>query len=97
MLKHTTTVYKAKRISFYKDHDPILDKEYNDWISSLPGVISITNTTLSEIKMERVIEFTDEAAYQNWLALRKTQAAWSARRKYEKRYGIMSTSNREEV
>jgi hypothetical protein len=97
MLIHTTTVYKAKRINFYKDHDPILDKEYNDWISSLPGVLSVTNTVLSQIKMERIIGFTDEAAYQNWLALRKAQPSWKARRKYEKRYGIMSTSTREEI
>jgi len=98
MLKHTTIIFKTRAaVQFYKDHDPIIDEEYQSWIRSLPGVISLTNTDLSEIKMERIIEFVDDAAYKNWLKLRKTQESWKVRRDYEKKHGIITFSSREEI
>jgi hypothetical protein len=95
MLRHKTTIHKAKIIKFYGDHDPAMDKEYNDWIQSLPGVVSLTNTKITENSMQRVIEFTDEAAYKNWLSSRKAQQSWIVRSEYESRYGIIATSTKE--
>ena len=97
MLIHNTIIYKARFNKFYMDHDPECDKEYNDWIRSLPGVISVTNEILTDIKMERIIEFTDTAAYENWLVERKKQESWKKRRKYERKNGIMSISKRHEI
>lgn len=95
MLRHTTTVHKAKIIKFYPDHNPDSDKEYNDWIRSLPGVLNLTNTKIDENKMQRVIEFDNEESYGNWLSLRKSQQAWKDRSDYESRYGILSESTKE--
>ena len=95
MLKHKTEIHKAPIIKFFSEHNPTIDQEYNDWIKSLPGVISLSNTLVDENKMERLIEFTDDAAYKNWLADRKAQPSWLARNQYEGRYGIIATSTRE--
>jgi len=98
MLKHTTIVFMTKAgVQFYKDHNPAIDEEYQSWIRSLPGVISLTHINHSEIKMERIIEFVDNAAYENWLKLRKTQESWKVRRAYEKEHGIITFSSREEI
>ena len=95
MLRHKTEIHKASVVKFFPEHDPVADKEYNDWIRSLPGVMSLSSVLIDVNKMERLIEFADESAYKNWLSSRKQQPSWVIRSQYESRYGIIVTSTKE--
>lgn len=94
MFRHTTTTIKPAGKTWFHEADPAVDQQYVNWIQSQPGVVGFSRQPLNANTLQRIIDFTDQAAYTNWLAARKNQSSWSARKTYESQHNITSTSTK---
>ena len=69
-------------VKWYSEAHPEDDQKYLEWVKTVPGVIFLTRSHPDENTITRIFIFEDNAAYENYIAVHRTNEHAIKKQKY---------------
>ena len=85
------TAVKPANVAWFSDANPASIEAYSSWVTTLPGVISVTKTTPNANTIVRTYVFENQAAYASYASAHDSNVNDQQRQAYNNRNGITTT------
>lgn len=84
---------KPSGVQWYSDAHPEEDQKYLEWARTVPGVVFLTKSFPDENTVTRIFIFENNAAYENYIAVHRTNEHAINKQKYNSDNKIVLTIN----
>jgi hypothetical protein len=85
---YQTLIIKPEGERWYSEVEPVKQASYIKWLESYPGLISVKNIRVDENQHIRIITFTDQTAYNRYVAERNQRPDYFERQEWMQSHGF---------